>query len=379
MENKASPALKRSKHKDIQGTLLMPNSDIGERGVLNCSVADLDNSWPKPILIRARMIDNDREYSQINLAHLYNPTSISQPKPLITPTEKYESGGCEDPHIITKGDTHYITYVAVSHPNAQIALATANKDFSKITKHGIISPNISLEKAIELVPSQKYKKMWQATVDWSKKESKRTGIKLEPKLYVKDGLLHKERDVWYFIYRIEPDAQIAMVTDLESLHDDDFWRKEIQSFEDRTFMKGENAWEKLKIGIGALYDINGKHLGLYHGVSGKKTEPTHLKYKGSLFLGDFHGNRFDLEARLRNPLLIPSSEDAVLIEPGEKGDNKKAISFPTAAVLDPEDPDTLFLYYGVGDKEIGFRTTSLGWVIKELGNSHNKEEVHNIN
>tara|TARA_Y100000310_G_scaffold231084_1_gene233610 strand:- start:428 stop:1543 length:1116 start_codon:yes stop_codon:yes gene_type:complete len=371
MTDEEPPDIQKIGHNDTRGILLKPNTKIGEIGVLNCSIAQLNTSWPKPILIRTRMTNNGNEYSKINLAYLHNPTSITPPKPLITPTEKYELNGCEDPHILTEGDINYITYVAASNPNAQIALATASKDFSQITKQGIISPNISLEEAISIVPSRRYKRRWKKRLKEINNQKQKTGLDIEAKLYVKDGLLHKEGDIWYFIYRIEPDAQIAMVTNLDDLHDDNFWRKEIKTLEDRTFMKARKG--QLKVGIGALYDYNGKHLGLHHKVSGKNTTPFKLKYKGSLFQGNFHENEFNLESRLRNPLLVPTSKDSVLIE----GKNKKSINFLTAATIDPKDPDKLFLYYGIGDKLIGWRTTSLGWVMGELNHPHNREEYIN--
>ena len=72
-----------------------------------------------------------------------------RPHPFISPSEEYDTYGCEDPRITKVDDTFYITYTAIDSPiedrakkpNVRIALATT-KDFIESTKHGIIGPPI---------------------------------------------------------------------------------------------------------------------------------------------------------------------------------------------------------------------------------------------
>jgi predicted GH43/DUF377 family glycosyl hydrolase len=67
----------------------------------------------------------------------------------ISPSEKYDMFGCEDPRITKIDDTFYITYTAIDtlienkDPNIKIRIALAStKDFVTVEKHGIIGPPV---------------------------------------------------------------------------------------------------------------------------------------------------------------------------------------------------------------------------------------------
>ncbi len=60
--------------------------------------------------------------------------------PLIFPEEEYEKRGCEDPRICEFGGEYYMTYVAYSGPDVNIALAVS-KDLIHWEKKGILIKN----------------------------------------------------------------------------------------------------------------------------------------------------------------------------------------------------------------------------------------------
>ena len=81
-------------------------------------------------------------------------------EPLISPSESYDVGGCEDPRITLIEDTYWITYTAIEgtlddlnkRPKIRIALAST-KDFKEINKLGVIGPN-NESKAAAIFPEK---------------------------------------------------------------------------------------------------------------------------------------------------------------------------------------------------------------------------------
>ncbi|MBI3929661.1 MAG: glycosidase [Armatimonadetes bacterium] len=67
------------------------------------------------------------------------PTDVS-PRPILEPTEPYESRGIEDPRLVKVEDTYVLTYTGYDGQKGQLCLATS-KDKIHWKKHGPIFPN----------------------------------------------------------------------------------------------------------------------------------------------------------------------------------------------------------------------------------------------
>jgi predicted GH43/DUF377 family glycosyl hydrolase len=61
-------------------------------------------------------------------------------KPVLVPTEPYESQGVEDPRVVQVGRTYYMTYTAYDGTSALLALATST-NLTNWKKHGVIFPD----------------------------------------------------------------------------------------------------------------------------------------------------------------------------------------------------------------------------------------------
>jgi len=356
--------------KDKKGILLRPRKSKGEIGVLNPTLHPkrLEQGWP--FLYRTRRMNKDREYSTINFRWLEKPKKLSKDsRTIIVPKYDFESWGCEDPRLTKAGDIYYITYVAYDGLNARIAVATT-KDFQTIEKHGIISPNISLEEAVEIVGDEKYKERWGKILQQIKRERKGLGLKVKVFLYDKDPSLHHQNGKWFLIHRIDPNIHIAVASSLDEFQNQDFWRNYLRTINEHILMSKEEGWNSLKIGLGSPpIFIKDRWIAVYHGV--EQVDDSSLVYRGSFV--EIDPKTFNPKSRLKEPLFEPEPKD-VLKKYNTKGEvvGTKSISFPTAILVDPSDEDILYVYSGKGDKKIDFRSTSISWLLEELKKPQNK-------
>lgn len=108
-------------------------------------------------------------------------------------------------------------------------------------------------------------------------------------------------------------------------------------------------WDSAKVGIaGPPLKVEGGWLFLYHGVSGRG------KYRVGAALLDAFGTT--VLARTADPIFEPSA-------PYELVGEINNVVFPCGSVIRG---DTLFMYYGGGDKVVGVATASLSRILKAL-------------
>lgn len=352
---------------DKKGILLEPNEKDGELAVFNCSIPQIQG-WPKPFLYRKELPKRNRfgRYSVIGLRWLKSPTEFADEKKrtIIFPTEEYEKYGCEDPRVTFMEDTYYITYVAYDGVDSRVALATT-KDFKKIKKFGIISPQIRLEEAIEVVGDEVYSEIWQEELE---KNKYRKGKKVPTD---KDAfIIKKER--YKFYHRLGNYMQIAEVDNLEQLKDQNFWKEYLKNIEQHTRMKNtdpwiSDKWASKKIGWGSVFfEVGDKIVEAWHGVDETNGN---LVYSCS-FLEEKDGKIVSI---LRNPLFVPSEEDLSYYDDNGRMRIKKVI-FVTTAIADKE-ADQIYFYYGSGDKKIGYYATNKHWLYRELNNPYNRLQL----
>ena len=358
---------------DEEGILLRPRIKKGERAVMNPAVLQINANGPWPFLYRnekLKKIDGkERVVSTIDLRWLINPTQLwERKKTIIEPTEEYEAYGCEDPRLSHINGEYYITYVAYDGLNARIALAKT-KDFKEVKKLGIIGPEIELEEAIELVSDDNYKKVWQKQLEGLKEKMEKEKLRGPAILSDKDAYIDydQKNKKWVLIHRLDPQMHIAMVDSLEELKNEEFWRSYLKNIKSYEFLRGLEPWEKEKIGLGSsIVNIWGKKIAVYHGVSEKEEV---LDYNG----GFLEIEDFKPKSRLRDPLFKPEREEHIFKYIDENGKERmKRVIFPTGIVQDPEDKDQLWVYYGMGDSTIGYRSTYIPWLVRELEHPHNK-------
>ncbi len=345
-----------------EGILLKASKRTGEIGVLNPSLYQDSKESPWPFVYRTRRKNRWGEYSTIDFRWLENPRELSEESNvLIEPTRSYECAGCEDPRVTlvpdmrcpSAGNIYAITYTAYDGRNPRIGLAVT-QDFKTIEKLGMIGPDIPLNIAIDIVGDERYKRVWSKMLG-----RRRDGGLMLP---VKDASLHFNGE-WKLILRLEPDMFIVSASNLEQFRDKNYWINFLRNLESHVLIRAEKPF--IKVGLGSPpVNILGRRIGIYHGVT---SSTSGYRYYGSFFEVD---KNYGVVSVLRNPLLRPETKNCMLREFGEKGEEiRKMIVFPTAMLTDPKDKDSLVLYSGIGDREIGYRTTSLKWLCEELDKS----------
>jgi predicted GH43/DUF377 family glycosyl hydrolase len=275
---------------------------------------------------------------EINRGELYR-----HEQPFMIPTKEYEKEGVEDPRITKIEDTFYLLYTAWDGKNARVALATG-KSIDKLTKQGIISPNIPIEKAIKLVNQDRYKESWQSQLENVGKDSI---------LWDKDAVLLPEKISGKFVmfHRLEPDIQVVYFDSFDELKDDLFWKKYIKNIESHVIMRPEHQWEAKKIGVGAVpLKTQYGWLLIYHGVEGEKDERVYSA--GAALLT----HNLEYMARLKEPLFKPEFE-------WEKEGDVNNVVFPEGMIMED---GMLNIFYGCADTKIGLVAIKLEHIMEKL-------------
>ncbi len=293
---------------------------------------------------------NKNNESSIGYARLNGPLKIDSrwDKPVIEREYKYEKKGVEDPRVVKIGDTFYITYVAYDGKNALTALATS-KRLIKFKKKGLISPNISYDKAEDVFRHSKLKDKYFFFESYHKDKLGKDVL-----LWEKDIFLFPEKINGRFamLHRILPDIQIIYFNKFKELTLA-YWKKHLKHLADHVVLENKHWFESRNIGGGAPPIKTKKGwLLIYHAVE----ELNGLKrYHAGAALLDLK-NPQRVIGRLRNPLFSP---DKVWEKTGET-DN---VVFPTGtAIFDNQ----LYIYYGAADKQIAVASVNLNSLLKEL-------------
>jgi len=359
----------------LQGILLLPDRNLNEIGVCNSSICPYyfkEKGYPILSRVRSKANNHYGEISLIRRSYLETPTRVSkESKVLIRPDKEYSKYGREDARIVKNNGIYYITSIAFDGENTRVILDTS-RDLEEITNEGIIG-EILLEKAVSIVGNQSYYgKLWEQQLEGSTLERKTQllGIKDVALEFLPDDKV----GLWY---RIEPHMQFSVADSISDFFREDYWENEIKSIMDRTIITREK--DEIKIGLGGPpIKINGKNIGTYHKVTYDRQGNIDIYYYfGSFF--EFDPNNKKIISRLRNPLLIPEKKDSLVeVNTQNKIKTIKLVSFPMGMIVNPENPNELYVYYGGGDREQSWRTTQIPCLVKELSDSFNKREIINF-
>lgn len=281
-------------------------------------------------------------YSSLGYAQIVGNKITRYSCPLLEPSGPYEKGGIEDPRITRLEGEYYILYTAWDGVNVRVALAES-KDFKKVSKKGIISPNIPLSEAIQLVPEKRYKENWRLLLEYYGQNVV---------VRDKDACLFPEKinGRYAMLHRLRPDIQIVYFDEFSELQEDEFWRKYLREIQDKVVMQPKYKWEEETIGAGPPPIKTDKGwLLIYHGVDKNKI------YRVGAALLDFN-NPQKIISRLKEPLFGPG-------HPWEKYDHIHNVVFPTGAIIEE---DRLEIFYGCVDTKIGLASLSLKKLLDKL-------------
>lgn len=352
---------------DLEGILLTPTEE-GVQAVCNPAVFQHTADGPWPFLYRCI---KSGDISVINLRQLLTPTELSKDyRTIIEPTEEYESQGCEDPGLVKINGDWYIPYVGWDYKSARICLATT-KNFEKIKKWGVIGPQIQIQEGIELVP-EKYKKILKAYL--KRAEELKQDLK-QVFVWDKDPAIDYNplTKKWVLIHRIDPHAHIAIVDSLDELIGEkgkEYWRDHFQNLDKHVFMENKEPWENEKIGFACFARLGDKTIGIYHGVNAE------LDYSGGICEVD--PKSYTLLSKMRDPVLIPDRDIHIFKFKDESGEEKKKkVIFPKGTITD-EKTRRLYIYSGIADTYVGFRSLNIDWLYRQLNNSHNRLDTHKL-
>ena len=241
--------------------------------------------------------------------------------PIITPDQRWEELGCEDPRITRIRDFYYVLYTAYSRRGPRVALAKS-LDLKQFAKIGLIGPDLP-DKDSALFPET-----------------------INGKLAM--------------IHRIEPSMRLAYfdVHQFEKLADlsirSQYWNEYLHKLDAYTIMKPQESWEERKIGVGPppIRTPEG-WLIIYHGVD------SDYVYRAGAALADLDEPE-KIVARSRTPILEPK-------EAYEKYGFVQHVVFPEAAVIWDK---ILYVFYGAADTVCCVATAPLEELLQWLVQQH---------
>lgn len=333
-----------------EGVLLkMTSLGFENEGVLNPAV--LQEGTTVHLLYRAVRKGN---FSTIGYAKLEGPLEVVErnTQPLLIPSMVEESQGVEDPRLVKIDDIYYLTYSAYDGTNALGALATSS-DLKNFQKHGIITPQITVEDFIEKVTTKHHEEL----------------VRYDPFLTNPATLPHKDyvpflwdknivffprkiKDEFVFLHRIKPDVQIGFVGDPSELKNK-YWEDYFDNFGSHILISSKFPHENAYVGGGAPpVETASGWLIFYHGVCESEKG---LIYNACVGLFDIDDPQKEI-ARLPYALFSPDQEY-------EKTGYVNNVVFPTGTSLFG---DQLYIYYGAADDSIAVASVSLKALLAEL-------------
>ncbi len=329
--------------------------DFENEGVLNPAAIQEGNTVH--MFYRAL---HEGNHSTLGYCRFEGPLNIVEryEKPVVVPEAPYESQGVEDARIVKIDGVYYLTYTAYDGVNALGAYATSKK-LPYFEKQGVFTQQFTHEEFDRLISGKSLRRdkyqLFNKYFTHNNPESKalvwNKNVVFFPRRI--DGKL-------YFMHRIKPDIQLAIVEEMEDLTPE-FWEDHFLNFDDHVLMEPEFPHEISYIGGGCPpIETDQGWLVIYHGVH---EVVTGHKYVACATLLDLEDPSKEI-ARLPYALFEPEYDYEVI---GEV-DN---VCFPTgASVFD----DVLYIYYGAADKRIACASMSLSGLLEELM-SYAKAEV----
>ena len=256
--------------------------------------------------------------------------ALQKPRNDVDPKDRYYDpvmypsggswGGCEDPRMVKIGKRIYVTFSAFdSWDCIRIGLTS-------ISEKNFLEKNWKWSKPLLISPFNKISKNW---------------VLFPEKFDGKFAILHS----------VFPNIEIDLVDNLEDLHSG---KKTINSNFVKDFVRKSQSWDTVMRGVGPppLKTDQG-WLVLYHAID--KNDPG--KYKLGAFLLD-----------LKDPKKVIARSPAPLLEPQMwyENDWKFGVVYACGAVIDG---DTLYVYYGGGDKHICVATGSVSHLLDHIKKS----------
>ncbi len=312
-KRRSEPLLSRAPENPI---LEPRGSGFEEIATFNAAAVDLDGSVH--LLYRAMSKDNT---STIGYARSENGITIDErlDEPMYVPRADFEqkngnphgNSGCEDPRVSIIGERLYMTYTAyngVQPPRGaltSISLADfCAKRFDKWTQPHLVTPDTITDKDLGLLPTV---------------------------IHGNHLLYHRLSN--HICADVLPDLSVE--------------KRVSRCIEIMGPRKG--MWDSARVGIaGPPIPVTGGWLLIYHGVSQR------AKYRlGAALLGP---QGVSLLARSADPIFEPK-------ESYERSGKVRNVVFSCGAIVRG---DTLFIYYGGGDKVIGVATGSLSHILGTL-------------
>ena len=329
---------------DEFGILLEPGLNDFESYAVSNSTTYQDEDYVH-LLYRAVRKPN---YSSIGYALMKGPTSVVDRKsfPVIFPEFSFECKGCEDPRVTKIDDDFYILYTAWDGRNPRIAVAKS-KDFRSFEKMGIISPNISIAEAMNVVDVGRYKNVW---------DRQASNCGYNSILRDKDAVLFPEKfgGKYAMLHRLEPDIQIVYFDDFADLASRKFWIDYLSNIESHVVMRQRYRWEDEKIGAGAVpIKMDEGWLLIYHGVH--ISRDIGRVYKAGASLLNLQDPQIEI-ARLEEPLFEPRNY-------WERNGVVNNVVFPEGTSIFDDD---LYIYYGAADRVVAWRKVSLNHLLSRI-------------
>tara|TARA_B100001971_G_C18239022_1_gene569441 strand:- start:1124 stop:2170 length:1047 start_codon:yes stop_codon:yes gene_type:complete len=329
------------------GVLLRPSKNKFEsKGVFNPACIKKDNE----VHMFYRAWDHTNK-STIGYAKLDGPLKVVErwDKPFMTQSSNTEYS-IEDPRIVKIGDTYYLTYIAYDGKNVRIAYATSN-DLITFKKQGVVSPNISYDKAEDIFRAcqSKLKERYFLFESFFKDI-----VGKDVLLWDKDAFLFpkKIKGKYALVHRILPDIQVIYFKNFKDLTLA-YWKKYFDKFNKYVMLESKYWFESRNIGGGCPPILTDQGwLLIYHAVDDMNQGKI---YRAGAALLDRHNPTKEI-GRLREPLIVPEKSY-------EKIGNVNNVVFPTGAV---EFDDRLYIYYGAADSKIATFSVKTNDLIKEI-------------
>lgn len=314
--------------RSYENPIIVPQSDLAwqAEGAFNGSV------WREKgkthIVYRAQSIpllhDDGHWLSLSSIGYSQSADGIHFEKhtQLLSPEEKWERFGCEDPRITKIGDTYFIFYTALSEfPFRAEGIKTAvalSKDMKHIDERHLVTPFNS--KAMAFFPE-----------------------KIGGKYY---ALLTPDTDL--------PPAKIALASfsKIEDIWNQSRWKRWYASLDKHVLKLSRHEDDQVEFGAPPIKTKHG-WLILYSYIRNYRSGTPLFTVEAALL-------------DLKNPARIIGRTDAPLFVPEEEYElygKVPDVVFPTGVTIER---DTIMLYYGAADTTTGVATTSLSKLLKEL-------------
>ncbi len=330
-----------------EGIILEPTSrEFENKSVLNPAVIQEGEK----IHIIYRAIGRDLT-SCLGYAKFDGPRKIEErwKKPYMVSKYKFEKKGIEDPRIVKIDDTYYLTYIVHDGKNALIAYSSG-KNIYKLKRGGIISPQISYNKAGKLFKNSRLKDDYYFFESYYHEYSGNDVL-----VWNKDGFFFPQKfhGRFAFVHRILPDVQVAFTNDLKEFKDQNYWTDYISQLSKHVILEGKYGFEARHVGGGAPPIKTKKGwLFIYH--TAEESNRGRIYHAGAALFDKKNPRR--MIARLPYPLFSPEKDYEI-------NGHVNRVVFPTGTAVIR---NKLYIYYGAADSYIALASVDLNDLLDEI-------------